>query len=287
MTPDMKNNMVRSFASFVSLASLTSLGFTVSSPAWAAPAASDNEAPSTVVAAPAVAAPVSAGDPNLDRGFLQPTAMTQPQGSLTYNNYELLLHGFTYGVTDRLQTTVTVLSPIVTDMPFVGIASAKWRLLSAQRFHLAVQGSLGFGHLFGDNTSGNDNLYTAGAGAFASYCLREDCASLISASASYQLAMAGTDSARLHTIIYGGSIVQRVGAHVKLLGEVTSAAGKGESGVGSTDLTNMSGALLSYGVRFHTKDIASDIGFIKPIATDGNDNLLLGIPFVNVSYRWQ
>ena len=32
-------------------------------------------------------------------------------GSLTYNNYELLLHGLSYGITDSVQASVTVLSP--------------------------------------------------------------------------------------------------------------------------------------------------------------------------------
>ena len=58
------------------------------------------------------AAPAATADPNLDRGFLLPTAMTQPKGTLTYNNYELLLHGVTYGITDNLQVSATVLSPI-------------------------------------------------------------------------------------------------------------------------------------------------------------------------------
>ena len=80
-------------------------------------------------------------------------------------------------------------------------------------------------------------------------------------------------------------MVHRVGRHVKLLGEVTSAAG----GVGSTgDLDNIEGVLVGYGVRFHTDAIAADVGFLKPIATDGSTgDFLLGLPFASVSYRWQ
>jgi|GEM_PF-6338137 hypothetical protein len=54
------------------------------------------------------AAPGSLADPNLDRGFLVSTAMTQPRGTLTYSNYELRLHRLTYGFTDRVQATLTV-----------------------------------------------------------------------------------------------------------------------------------------------------------------------------------
>src|SRR5262249_58632803 len=101
-----------------------------------------------VSAVPAPAPGATSTDPNIDRGFLLPTAMTQPAGSVTYNNYELLLHGVTYGITDRVQASVTVLSPIVRDMPFVGFAAVKGRIVSTDRFHLALQGSLGWGHAF-------------------------------------------------------------------------------------------------------------------------------------------
>jgi hypothetical protein len=209
--------------------------------------------------------------------------MTQPAGSVTYNNYELLLHGISYGITDRVQASVTVLSPIVRDMPFVGFAAIKGRILATDRFHLALQGSLGWGHAF--DTTSDANAYTAGAGAFASYCLRSDCSSLLSASATYQLGLADGATDRAHMVIYGGSLVHRVGRHVKLLGEVTSAAG----GIGvAGESENIDGVLVGYGVRFHSNDIAADVGFVKPIVADsGSDDFLLGLPFVNVSYRWQ
>ena len=254
-------------------------------PAPAAPAAVAQPAPEgTVTGTPATpAAAATATDPNIDRGFLLPTAMTQPAGSVTYNNYELLLHGITYGITDRVQASVTVLSPIVKDMPFVGFAAVKGRIVSTERFNLALQGSLGYGHAF--DTTSDANLFTGGAGVLASYCLRDDCSSLASASATYQLAMASGASDPARMVIYGGSIVHRVGRHVKLLGEVTSAAG-GTGGTG--DFDNIEGVLVGYGVRFHTEAIAADIGFLKPIATDGgDDDLLLGLPFASVSYRWQ
>jgi hypothetical protein len=251
-----------------------------------AQAAAPAEPEDVVAAVPATpAAGATAADPNIDRGFLLPTAMTQPAGSVTYNNYELLLHGVSVGITDRVQGSVTVLSPIVKDMPFVGFAAVKGRVLSTERFHLAVQGSLGWGHAFDvDSTTSDSNLYTFGAGAFASYCLRQDCSSLASASATYQLVMPGGANNAAHMVVYGGSIVHRVGRHVKLLGEVTSAAG---GTTGSNDLENLDGVLVGYGVRFHTNSIAADVGFLRPFGTGDDSEFLVGLPFVNVSYRWQ
>jgi hypothetical protein len=222
------------------------------------------------VAAPAPAAG-PAEDPNIDRGFLLPTAMTQPKGTLTYNNYELLLHGLSYGITDHVQVTATVLSPITKEMPFVGIAAVKAQVVDAGLFHLAVQGSVTYA----------DRNAAFGPGLLASVCLRDDCSSLLSGSVTYQIAGLGDDHTA-HMFLYGSSLLLRVSDHVKLLAELTSAAG------GQSDrFENIDGMLVSYGVRLHSGRIAGDVGFIKPVSTSGEDfDLLMGIPFINFSYRW-
>jgi hypothetical protein len=236
------------------------------------------------VSVSAAAAPSAIdSDPNIDRGFLLPTAMTQPAGSFTYNNYELLLHGLTYGLTDRVQLSATVLSPITRDMPFFGTAAVKARAYSGERLHLALQGSASYGHSFDSGSDGNVGML--GAGALASVCLRSDCSSLLSGSATYQLGFVFDDQSdgTAHMLVYGASIVHRVGRHVKLLGELTSAAVRTQS----DSFDNAPGLLASYGVRFHGNSIAGDVGFMKPLITDdGGDDFLLGLPFINLSYRW-
>src|SRR5882672_7642314 len=194
--------------------------------------------PAAQAATTATPASVSASsaDPNLDRGFILPTAMTQPAGTATYNNYELVLHGVSYGVTNNLQASITVLSPIVKDMPFVGFVSLKGHIPVGARLHLALQGSAGYGHFAADATDAS--LYSIGAGAFASVCLRDDCSSLLSGSGTYQLALNDSGD-RGHFVVYGGSIVHRVTTHLKLLGEVTSAAGGSSAG----GLDNIPGVL--------------------------------------------
>ena len=94
----------------------------------------------------------------------------------------------------------------------------------------------------------------------------------------YQLSLNG---GRNHALIYGGSLVQRLGNHVKLLGELASGAQFGNG------FDNAPGLLINYGLRFHGESIAADVGFIKPLSSDGDSGgLLMGLPFVNVSYRW-
>ena len=268
----MTNQAMRATLTMASLATTI-----LSSTAFAqTPAAGD---PTSVVAAP-TPAKLGTDDPNIDRGFLLPTAMTQPAGSLTYNNYELLLHGLTYGITDNVQASVTVLSPIVEEMPFVGFGAIKARLPLSARVHLAFQGSVGMAHAFDVSAEDLDpTVYTIGGGAFLSACLRDDCSSIASASA---IATKGFSNGRSspYAIIYGGSIVHRVRPRIKLLLELTSAAA-----ASGGDAENIPGLLASYGVRFHTGSIAADVGFVRPFGEDTGD-FLMGLPFVNVSYRW-
>jgi hypothetical protein len=218
------------------------------------------------------------GDPNVDRAFVLPTAMTQPAGTLTYNNYELLLHGLTYGITDRVQASVTILSPVSKEMPFFSIGSLKGRVLSAGAFHLALQGNLAYAHAF-ETSSNDNNIVSLGGGALASFCLRDDCASLVSGTAMYQVTFNGGDN---QALFYGGSLVQRLGNHVKLLAELASGAQFGQG----NGFDNAPGLLINYGVRLHGESVAADVGFIKPLSSDGDAGLLMGLPFVNVSYRW-
>jgi hypothetical protein len=264
----------------VLLSTLSAVSTLLTAPPARAAQAPDGEAPATVVAAPQPEARGTADDPNIDRAFLLPTAMTQPAGSATYNNYELLLHGFTYGVTDRVQATITVVSPITKDVPFIGLVAAKGQIVSTPRFHFAVQGSAG---LFQSFTTGSDHASALGGGAFATVCLREDCSSLLSASGTYELILPGGGRTS-QLLLYGGSIVHSVSPHVKLLGEITSATAK-DSGTNNS-FDQAPGVLASYGVRLHGSSFAGDIGFIKPISSGNDGGILLGLPFASVSYRW-
>jgi len=246
----------------------------------AAAAAATEPAPTVVVGAQPAPEPLqSQADVNIDRGLLLPTAMMQPAGSLTYNNYELLFHGLTYAPTEHVQISLTALPPIVEDMPLLGIVAVKAAVLTTAHVHLALQGQAG---LLQSTTGANESAGILGVGALASVCLTDDCASLASASASYDLWLG--DSANASSILYGGSIVARAATHVKFLLEVASARG----GAGADASQNLDGILASYGLRFYGGNIAGDIAFVKPILfSSDSTGILLGLPFFNFSYRWQ
>ncbi len=264
-------------------------------PAPTAPPAAMFAPPPVGVAAPA-AEPLRPGldpgqveDPNIDRTLLMPTAQTQPKGSFSFNDYELLLVGVTYGVTDDFQIGAMTLVPITDDMPAYLNASAKYRFVKAGPLRLAAQVGINYmsadffdeGDDF-DNGEGSDDdsLSMFSGGLIASICLDAGCHSL--ASASVTSATGFENDARGTALVFDASLAARVSPHAKLLLEVTSAGAFD----GNDSLEVADGALLSYGVRFYSKEIAGDIGFIKPIGEDiDSDDFLLGIPFINFTYR--
>jgi hypothetical protein len=244
-----------------------------------APVAAAPEASATAQAAPATDARQE--DPNIDRMFLLPSAETQPAGSVSFNDYELLLMGVTYGVTDDLQITGTALAPIVEDMPVIVNATAKYRLVKSGPVRFALQAGVGYGRveLFDDDEGdSNDGVFAFQGGALVSLCLDgTECRSMASASVT---AVTGMGEGEGTAFIYGAGVTAKVAKHAKLLFEATSAAG-----VENGNFSNAEGAVVSYGVRFHSNEIAADVGFMKPVGDNGDDDFLLGIPFINLTYR--
>jgi hypothetical protein len=218
-----------------------------------------------------------AADPNADRGFLLPTAQTQPAGTLTFNDYELVLVGLTYGVTDYLQVTGTVLPPFSQDMPTVAQVGAKLRMLDLPRLKLAAQASYWYLHVDVLDTSGSASLVEAGP--IATLCIDAGCDSTLSASVTWVHPLAPQSSDGNHAFIYGASLQARVSRHLKLLAEVDSA-----SAITQGTWDNAGGALVGYGVRFFDAKLAGDVGFLRPVG-GGSTNLLLGVPFVSFTVR--
>jgi hypothetical protein len=82
---------------------------------------------------------------------------------------------------------------------------------------------------------------------------------------------------------------------VKLLGELISATAS--TMVGPDPFDNAPGLRVNYGLRLHGTRFACDLGFMKAVVTNTEDDddfllevpgddFLLGLPFINLSYRW-
>ncbi|MBI4510410.1 MAG: hypothetical protein HY698_12305 [Deltaproteobacteria bacterium] len=243
-------------------------------------------------AAPAYSQPTmpsgALADPNIDRSFVMPTAETQPKGALVFNDYELLLMGLTYGVTDNFQITGTTLVPIARDMPLVIQGSLKFKLLDTSQVKLAAMAGA---WILDDNDSGENDDEAAiilNLGGVASFCLDAGCDSMLSAGVTAAKGrnvkefVDSDDGTQNDDIgfVYGATLLTKIGRHAKLVLEADSAF----SFAGRT-WESADGFLLNYGVRFFTQNIAGDIGFLKPIGEDVDSDLLLGWPFINFTYR--
>ncbi|MCC6998411.1 MAG: hypothetical protein IT370_27615 [Deltaproteobacteria bacterium] len=227
-------------------------------------------------------------DPHIDRGLINiisPTAETQPKGSFSFTDYELFLMGITYGATDNLQVSLTTMAPITEDMPLFAIIGGKLQLLGTGNLHLALVGNLFYGS---DGDSGNsaDSASAALLGGAVSLCLDPTCASLLSGALQAGFALE-TDQHGVLPYLVSVSISKTIGRRVKLLAGFDTA---GLTADGDNELAD--GGLLSYGLRFFSSDIAGDVGFIKPVCLssrfegDCDGGLVMGVPWVDFSYRW-
>ena len=140
--------------------------------------------------APAPVEPPSAvdkgvlNDANAAHGWLTPTALTDPAGTWTVSDYELVLLSIGYSPTDQLSLSATTIPPITDSVPLWLLFSAKYQLLKQGRLRLAVQGAFSYFH---DNDNGNDSSssssdsFSAGdLGGAATVCLDDDCNSHVS-----------------------------------------------------------------------------------------------------------
>lgn len=216
-------------------------------------------------------------DANIGRSWLSPTAMTPPKGTWSFQDYELLFVGGSYAFTDQFQVSANTMIPIVEDQPLIILASAKLLVARTGKLRLALHGT--FNH-FGENSDGDGdvNFYTGTVGGVATLCLDADCDSLAT---GYVGAGFGSESdGSVVPIFFAGSLLKKLGRRVKLAVEIDSAYIAGE-------IDEMSNGFLGwYGVRFTSKNIGVDVGFVRPFGPDVEwEDFPMGFPVVSLAYR--
>ena len=247
-------------------------------PAPAAPPAATPVAPGTTAAE----VPVPTGDEgiradaNQDHAWYLPTGETVPKGDVVFTDWELLLAGLKYGAADNLEISAETLVPITSDIPLLILLGAKVRVIKTSNTRVALNANLLY-------TSENSDSFSLGAvGGVASLCLDASCHSLLSGGLQLMFGLNTRDSSGAFVFVPNASLIGRLGKHVKALVEVDGA---GYHANGDTQLAR--GALLFYGFRFYSSEIAGDIGFARPVCSSGCDtgNLVLGAPLITFSYR--
>lgn len=220
-----------------------------------------------------------ARDASVDRNILMPAAETIGAGEFTFNSYELLLAGVTYGVTDDIAVSVTGLLPVLEDLPRYVSVTGKFRLLAGSNdifslqpsvMHFAVDG--GSASLFGVNALYDHVFDAEGRHTFTL--------------AATALTVPGADGGDVDLpdgglLAVSGAFNVQPASHVKCLAEfyLPAAIGGGESDFVEQAL------LLNYGIRFFGRHIAVDLTFLRPIHPDAETPFVLGLPFVVFSAR--
>jgi hypothetical protein len=218
-------------------------------------------------------------DANQDHAWYLPTGETVPTGSVVFTDWELLLAGLKWGVAEGVELSAETLVPITSDIPLFVLLGGKLRVLKTDNLRVAINGNL----LYARDTGGSSDSFTLGAlGGAASLCLDAECHSLLTGGLQLMFGINTQDSSSAFVFTPSVSLIGRLSRHVKALIELD---GGGDHVDGKTELGR--GALVMYGVRFYSSDIAGDIGFARPIC-DGCDtgNLVLGLPLVTFSYRF-
>lgn len=223
---------------------------------------------------------------SVDRGLLSPTALTQPSGSVTLSDYEVVGVSASVGILGRAQLSVGAMS---WGLPFGVAGSLKVRMLSIQRVHVAVIGAAAYWR---------QQKYVANAfllfGAASSLCLDEACRSVASAFAitgrQYNdMDDAGPSSSR--PLLLGAGLVLRVAESLALVLESSAFRGFDctRSYSSCAALTYLSGG----GVRLMRGRLWADVALLVRLGAER----LLGdcygcfgpypvLPFASVSYRW-
>lgn len=242
-------------------------------PPAGAPAGSPAMVPPT---APPVETTVDKGvlnDANAGRGWMAPTALTEPGGTWSISDYELFLISIGYAINDQVSISATTIPPLTTDFPLWLLFSAKAQVVKAGKVRAAVQGAVTY---FSLNDSTSNDSFTAGElGGALTVCIDDECNSHVS---GFLGAGFAHDTNSSVPFVGAATLVARLGNHVKFVAEADTAfiAGK------VNDVAD--GALLWYGLRFTSRNLGADLGFVRPLGVS-DSGLVLGFPVLTFSYR--
>ncbi len=228
-------------------------------------------------------------DAAIDRNILLPSAEIGPAGEITFNSYELILAGLSYGFTDRTQGTLTLLLPITTDIPLLITGSLKYVLSRSTTTVVSIMPTL---MVLKD---GGSDLFigTFGGGILADRVLDAQGKFALTGSlfAHFGFGKGGTDAdlqaAEGVVILGSGAFTARLGRHVKLLTEIILPGGYSWAGSSNRFDIVEQALIFGYGVRFFGSSIGVDLTFLRPLHPDvDTGGLLMGVPWVAFSGRF-
>ena len=223
-------------------------------------------------------------DANAGRSWLSPTALTEPAGTWSFSDFELLMISLGYSVSDQLSLSATTLMPITSDFPFWLLVNGKYQIVKSGHLRVVAQGAISYVSVkdssidsMGNSTSTRASVSGAVVGGAATYCIDDECHSTLT---GYVGAGFAHEKQSAVPVLFSGALAFAVNQHVKILLEGDSGY---IAGGGIDQAAN--GFLAWYGVRFTSKIIGVDLGFTRPICDGCDSPLVMGVPFVSFTYR--
>ena len=223
-------------------------------------------------------------DPNIDRGFLTPTAETQPAGTFTLTSYELALVGATVGLTDRLQLSVIALLPELGEggPERAWAATIKWQVLRRGLLRLSVMGGMGYEEEGlpeeqrpADRSDPRRRTYNPLLGTVGSVCLTLDCHSMFSLN-THLRGIVGAQGWRRTEALVSASLALRLAERWKLIVEYVRAVKLQSDPV-------LRDPAVTVGIRVFRRGIAVELGSLMVLdRTVG----LAGLPYASLGVRF-
>lgn len=229
---------------------------------------------------------VTQEDPRGDHGLLVHTALTQPKGTFTFHDRELVFPGLTYGISDRAQVSATVMAMPVA---LVVVGEAKMRLLDRGNFHFAIDSVFSSVNIPGEEGTALAGLF----GATATQCFDRHCRTTLSASLmAGGIRLTSFPDDGINMIYASAGLATRLVPGVKALFEMQTFLVRETDDQFDDDEWERLLTLMA-GVRLYNRRIVVDLGFMSAAERrswgwqfiDGvTENIL--VPWGNFAYRW-
>lgn len=206
-----------------------------------------------------------AEDAHAGRAWAMPTALAAPAGTATLSDLEFLALAASYAFTDQLTMGIGLVLP-----SRAYSLDAKLQLVRSGRTRIAAHAMLS---RFQDPVMEQSGMTTLGSvGGVITLCIDRTCRSHLS---GYLGAGAGRSDRTSVLLAGASSLVLGISARVKLAFELDKGLG----------VNSMSGGLGWYGVRFTSKSIGLDLGFVTPLDDASKEWCGDTAPFIAFTYR--
>ena len=214
--------------------------------------------------------PASLSDAGSGNNFLMPTALMPPAGSFGFHDYDLLVAGISYAPSNRVVFSLTTVLPF--DELALGLVSAKGQVYRGSNLRVALHGAMLFGADEDDGGDG-DGVFGGTLGMVATACLDDECRSHFSGYGALGLSNDEDDDT---PVLFAGSMVLALSDSARLLAELD---------FGAADDFEDEGKLFWYGMRFTSRHLSIDLGFVRPLHEEYDEDFALGFPMVIFNYR--